>query len=82
MALAREVASKGITVNTVSPGYIVTAMTKAIPEDIMGQITSLIPMRRMGNPDDVAAAVCFLAGPDADYITGADISVNGGLGMG
>jgi acetoacetyl-CoA reductase len=82
MALAREVASKGITVNTVSPGYIITAMTKAIPEDVMGQIISLVPMRRMGNPDDVAAAVAFLASPDADYITGADISVNGGLGMG
>ncbi len=82
MALAREVAAKGITVNTVSPGYIITAMTKAIPENIMDQIISLIPMRRMGNPDDVAAAVGFLAGPDADYITGADISVNGGLGMG
>ncbi len=82
MSLAQELAAKGITVNTVSPGYVITAMTKAIPEDLMKQIISTIPMRRMGNPDDVAGAVAFLASRDADYITGADISVNGGLGMG
>ncbi len=82
MSLAQELAAKGITVNTVSPGYVITAMTKAIPDDLMKQIISTIPMRRMGNPDDVAGAVAFLASRDADYITGADISVNGGLGMG
>jgi len=82
MSLAREVASKGITVNTVSPGYIITPMTKNIPDDVMEQIISTIPMRRMGNPDDVAGAVAFLTTRDADYITGADISVNGGIGMG
>ena len=82
MALAREVASKGITVNTVSPGYIVTRMTAAIPEDVRHQIVANIPMRRMGNPDDVAAAVAFLVSRDASYVTGADLSVNGGLGMG
>lgn len=81
MALAREVASKGITVNTVSPGYIATAMTAAITEDVRNQIVATIPMRRMGNPDEVAAAVAFLVGPDASYITGADLSVNGGLRM-
>ncbi len=82
MALAQEVASKGITVNTVSPGYIITPMTKNIPKDVMEQIISTIPMRRMGNPDDVAGAVAFLTTQDSDYITGADISVNGGIGMG
>jgi acetoacetyl-CoA reductase len=82
MALAREVAARGVTVNTVSPGYIITPMTKVIPDDIKEQIVASIPMRRMGNPDDVAAAVAFLTSRDADYITGADISVNGGLGMG
>ena len=81
MALAREVAAKGITVNTVSPGYIETRMTEAMPAEVRDQITSGIPMRRMGRPEDVAAAVAFLVSPDADYITGADLSVNGGLGM-
>ena len=81
MALAREVAAKGITVNTVSPGYVETRMTEAMPAEVRDQITGTIPMRRMGQPEDVAAAVAFLVSPDADYITGADLSVNGGLGM-
>ncbi len=81
MALAREVAAKGITVNTVSPGYVETRMTEAMPEDVRNQIIGTIPMRRMGQPEDVAAAVAFLVSPDADYITGADLSANGGLGM-
>lgn len=79
MALAREVASKGITVNTVSPGYVDTAMTQAMAEKIREQIVASIPMKRMGTPEDIAAAVGFLVGDDSSYITGTDISVNGGL---
>lgn len=79
MALAREVATKGITVNTVSPGYIDTDMTKAIADDIREQIVGSIPMKRMGSPEDIAAAVGFLVRNDSSYITGTDLSVNGGL---
>lgn len=81
MALAGAVASKGISVNTVSPGYIETRMTEAMQEEVRGRITGTIPMRHMGQPEDVAAAVAFLVSPHAGYITGADLSVNGGLGM-
>jgi len=82
MSLAREVARKGITVNTISPGYIDTPMTAAIPGDIREKIIKTIPMGRMGTPEDIANLVGFLVSSKADYITGADLSVNGGLNMG
>lgn len=82
MALARETAAKGVTVNTVSPGYVETAMTASIGEEILGQIVATIPAGRMGKPEEVAACVAFLASEDAAYITGTDLSVNGGFRMG
>lgn len=81
MALAQEVARKGVTVNTVSPGYIGTHMAMAIPEEIRDAIVAQIPMGRMGDPEEVAYAVGMLCDERASYITGANISVNGGLYM-
>ena len=79
MALAQEGASKGVTVNTVSPGYVSTVMTDAIREDIRTAIVSGIPMGRMATVDEVASAVHFLVADDHGYITGANLPVNGGL---
>jgi acetoacetyl-CoA reductase len=79
MALAQEVARKGVTVNTVSPGYTETAMTKAIPADVTQQIVAQIPVGRMAQPNEIAYVVGFLADQRAGYITGANISSNGGL---
>ena len=79
MALAQEVARKGITVNSVSPGYIATSMVMEIDEEIRNDLVSQIPMQRMGKPAEIANTVGFLASNDADYITGANIPVNGGL---
>ncbi len=79
MALALEGATKGITVNTVSPGYVETAMTGAMREDIRDGIIAGIPMGRMGSPEEIASAVAFLAADEQAYITGANIPVNGGL---
>lgn len=81
MSLAREVATKGITVNSVSPGYIETAMTGAMPAEILARITAAIPAGRMGKPSDIARTVAFLADDAAGYITGANVPVNGGLFM-
>ena len=81
MALAREVASKGVTVNTISPGYILTDMTAVIREDVMEKIVAGIPAGRLGQPDEIASMVAWLAGTEAGYATGADFSVNGGLNM-
>ena len=81
MALAREVASKGITVNTISPGYIRTEMTAAIREDVLEKIISGIPVGRMGQPEEIASMVSWLASDEGAYATGADFSVNGGLNM-
>ena len=81
MTLAQEGAAKGVTVNTVSPGYIKTAMTDAIRDDIREGIIVGIPMKRMGLPQEIAATVAFLADDDQAYITGANIPVNGGLFM-
>ena len=81
MSLAREVATKGITVNSVSPGYIRTAMTGAMPVEIQEKITASIPAGRMGRPDDIARAVVFLSDDTAGYMTGANLPVNGGLFM-
>ncbi|MDW8469862.1 MAG: beta-ketoacyl-ACP reductase [Burkholderiales bacterium] len=80
-ALAQEVVKKGVTVNTVSPGYVETDMVMAIRPDIRERIIASIPMGRLARPDEVAAVVAFLASEDAGYITGANISVNGGLHM-
>ncbi len=80
-ALAQEVARHGITVNTVSPGYIATKMVNALPEKVREAIIGGIPVGRLGTPDDVARAVTFLAANTAGYITGSNISVNGGQHM-
>lgn len=80
-SLAREVASRGITVNTVAPGFIDTDMTRALPEEQRGRLRSEIPLGRFGAPEDVAAAVSFLASPGAGYVTGETIHVNGGMYM-
>ncbi|KFN44569.1 acetoacetyl-CoA reductase [Arenimonas oryziterrae] len=79
MALAREVARKGVTVNSISPGYIQTAMTAAIPDEVRNQMIANIPMGRMGQPDDIAQAVAFLCSDAASYLTGVNLPVNGGL---
>lgn len=81
MALAQEGAAKGVTVNTVSPGYVETAMTLAMREDVRDAIISGIPMRRMAAPAEIASAVAFLAEDANAYVTGANIPVNGGLFM-
>jgi len=80
-SLAREVAARGITVNAVAPGYISTAMTEKLPEDIQKTFLAWIPMKRFGLPKDVASAVKFLLSDDASYITGQVIGVNGGFYM-
>jgi 3-oxoacyl-[acyl-carrier protein] reductase len=80
-SLAQEMGSRGITVNAVAPGYIGTDMTKGLPEELKQKIVGAIPLGRMGAPEDVAAAVKFLAGDDAAYITGHVLSVNGGMYM-
>jgi len=79
MALAYEGAAKGVTANTVSPGYIETAMTAAMRDDVREAIVSGIPMRRMGTPEEIAGAVAYLAADESTYITGANLPVNGGL---
>ncbi len=82
MALAREVASRNITVNAVAPGYIETAMTQALAPELRETVLKMIPLGRAGTPRDVAAAARFLASDDASYITGHVLSVNGGMRMG
>ncbi|HEX2009329.1 MAG TPA: acetoacetyl-CoA reductase [Roseateles sp.] len=82
MALAQEVASKGVTVNTVSPGYIATDMVKAVRQDVLDKIIATIPVKRLGQPEEIAAIVAWLAGGDSGFTTGADFSCNGGLHMG
>jgi acetoacetyl-CoA reductase len=78
MSLAQEVASKGITVNSVSPGYIGTQMVMAIPEKVLNGIIAQIPVGRLGTPDEIGALTAFLASEDAGFITGANIAINGG----
>jgi 3-oxoacyl-[acyl-carrier protein] reductase len=80
-SLAQEVASRGITVNAVAPGFIATDMTKALSEEQRAVLAGRIPMERLGAPEDVASAVLFLASPQAGYITGETLHVNGGLYM-
>jgi acetoacetyl-CoA reductase len=79
MALAREVARKGITVNSVSPGYVRSPMTDAMPEAVRAQVLAGVPVGRIGEPADIARAVAFLCAPEASYLTGVDLPVNGGL---
>jgi acetoacetyl-CoA reductase len=81
MSVAQEVARKGVTVNTVSPGYIATEMVMAVPEDIRNKIIATIPVGRLGEPEEVAYIVTFLASEQANFITGADFSINGGQYM-
>ena len=81
MSLARETATKGVTVNSVSPGYIETAMTRAMPDAVRERTQAQIPVGRLGQPNDIARPVAFLAADDAGYITGANLPVNGGLFM-
>ena len=80
-ALAQEVVKKGVTVNTVSPGYVETDLVMAIRAEVREQIIASIPMGRLAKPEEVAAVVAFLASEEAGYITGANISVNGGMHM-
>ncbi|MEM6780538.1 MAG: 3-oxoacyl-[acyl-carrier-protein] reductase [Pseudomonadota bacterium] len=80
-AMGQEVASRGITVNCVAPGFIATAMTESLTDDQKEKINATIPMGRMGSDDDIAAAVTYLASDEASYITGATIHVNGGMAM-
>ncbi len=81
MAVAQEVARKGVTVNTVSPGYMDTRMVRAVPADILEGIIRQIPIGRLGKTEEVAAMVAFLASDDGGFVTGANISVNGGQFM-
>jgi acetoacetyl-CoA reductase len=82
MALAQEVASKGVTVNTVSPGYIATDMVMAVREDVREKIIQTIPVKRLGKAEEIGSICTWLTTDDAGFTTGADFSVNGGLHMG
>jgi 3-oxoacyl-[acyl-carrier protein] reductase len=80
-SLARELASRGITVNAIAPGYISTDMTNALSEEIRKSIQDKIPLKRVGSPEEIAAAVAFLASAEAGYITGQTLCVDGGIVM-
>jgi len=81
MALAQELAAKGVTVNTVSPGYIGTDMVRAIRQEVLDKIVGTIPVKRLGEPSEIASIIAWLATDEGGYSTGADFSVNGGLHM-
>ena len=80
-SMAKELASRNITVNAVAPGYIATDMTADLPDQAKAELQSQIPLQRLGNPADVASAVLFLVSPGADYITGQTLHVDGGMVM-
>jgi 3-oxoacyl-[acyl-carrier protein] reductase len=80
-SLAREVGSRNITVNTIAPGFIDTDMTRALPEEQRAALTQQIPLNRLGEAQDIAKAVTFLAGDGGAYITGQTLNVNGGMYM-
>jgi acetoacetyl-CoA reductase len=82
MALAQEVAGKGVTVNTVSPGYIGTDMVRAVKPEVLAGIVNSIPVKRLGEPEEIASIVAWLASDESAFATGADFSLNGGLHMG
>ncbi len=82
MALAQELANKGVTVNTVAPGYIGTDMVRAIKPEILDKIVATIPVKRLGTPEEIGSIVAWLAGEDSGFTTGAELSCNGGLHMG
>jgi acetoacetyl-CoA reductase len=81
MALAQEVAGKGVTVNTISPGYIGTSMVRSIRPEVLGKIIETIPVKRLGEPEEIASMVAWLASDESGFATGADFSINGGLHM-
>jgi NAD(P)-dependent dehydrogenase (short-subunit alcohol dehydrogenase family) len=81
-SVARELGSRGITANVVAPGPVETDMTAALGDEKLAELVGVVPLARMASPDEIAGTVAFLAGPDAAYITGAVIPVDGGLGMG
>ncbi|MCU7926109.1 MAG: acetoacetyl-CoA reductase [Candidatus Thiodiazotropha sp. (ex Dulcina madagascariensis)] len=80
-ALAQEVAAKGVTVNTVSPGYVLTPMVAKIPQQVLDKIIKQIPVGRLGAPEEIGKAVTFLCSDDCGYVTGSDFSINGGQHM-
>lgn len=80
-SLAQEIGSRNITVNCVAPGFIDTDMTQALGEEQRTKLVENVPLKRLGTPEDIAAAVAFLAGPGASYITGTTVHVNGGMYM-
>ncbi len=80
-SLAQEMATRNITVNAVAPGFIDTDMTPVLPQELKDKLLAAIPLKRLGTPDDVAAAVRFLASDEAGYITGHVLNVNGGMYM-
>lgn len=80
-SMARELASRGITVNAIAPGFITTEMTSVLPEEVKKGILGQVPLARFGSGDEIAGAVAFLAGPDAAYITGQTLTVDGGMVM-
>ena len=82
ISLAQESAKFGITVNTVSPGYVATEMVMAVPEDVRNKIAAQIPVGRLGEPDEIAYAVAFFVNEEARWVTGANLSINGGQYMG
>jgi acetoacetyl-CoA reductase len=82
MSLAQEVATKGVTVNTVSPGYIGTDMVRSIRPDVLEKIIATIPVRRLGQPEEIGSICAWLASEESGFATGADFSLNGGLHMG
>ena len=81
LALAKEVAAKGITVNAVAPGFVDTAMVTAIPEKIRSKLLDQIPMRRFGTSEEVVRSCIYLYSADGDYMTGSELKINGGLYM-
>ncbi|TKB51508.1 acetoacetyl-CoA reductase [Ferrimonas sediminicola] len=81
MSLAQELARKGVTVNTLSPGYVMTEMVAKVPAEVLESITRQIPVGRLGTPEEIAHSVAFLAGRRSGFITGSDLSANGGMHM-
>jgi 3-oxoacyl-[acyl-carrier protein] reductase len=80
-SIAQEVAARGVTVNCVAPGFIVTPMTDSLKDDIKEKMLAAVPARRLGTPEDVAAGVLYLASAEASYVTGQTLHINGGMAM-